>query len=126
MPNFLLTSPTTTDPKKWLNMELIQNHLRTKKSAMLNQPTRKSAYQFVYCGRVGAICTTRNNRGSIFSPPSREPAIEKVPNYGMRDPHMLYKISCPYFIKVHVYYVLLVCQKTFISLARPNCTKFLV
>jgi hypothetical protein len=43
-----------------------------------------------------------------LSPPAREPAIQKVAKYGMKDPYMLYKISCPYFIKVHVYYVLLV------------------
>jgi len=57
---------------------------------------------FVYCGSVGAICGARNNRGSIFSLLGREIAIKKVCNYGMGDPHMLYKISCPYFIKVLV------------------------
>jgi hypothetical protein len=49
-----------------------------------------------------------------------------APKYGTRDPHMIYKISCPYFLKVHAYYVLLVCWKTFISVARPDCTNFLV
>jgi hypothetical protein len=82
---------------------------RDNRSAMLSQRARKSAYQFVYRGSLGAICRTQNNRGSILSPPGREPAIQKVPKYGMKDPCMLYKISCPY--KVHVYYVLLVCQK---------------
>ena len=156
------------------------------RSAMLSQLARKSAYLFVYRGSVGAICRTRNNRDSILSPLGREPAIQKVPKYGMRDPHMLYKISCwvkkpvsvpanlyiaevwvlfvghktieaqffsppgresaiqkvskygmrdphmlykiscPYFIKVHVYYVFLVCQNTFISLSRPYCTNFLI
>jgi hypothetical protein len=41
--------------------------------------------------------------------PGRETTIQKVPKYGMKDPSMLYQISCPY--KVHVYYVLLVCRK---------------
>jgi hypothetical protein len=83
---------------------------------------RKSGCQFVYRGSVGAICRTRNNRYSIFSPPGREPAIQKVPKYGMRDLHMFYEISCPYFIKVHVYHVLPVCRNTFISLGQPDCT----
>jgi hypothetical protein len=114
------------DPKKWLNMELIRDRYGTIKVQCSAKPARKSACQFVYRGSLGAICRTQNNRGSIFSPPGREPAIQKVPKYGMRDPHMLYKISCPYFIKVHVYNVLLVCRNTFISLARPDCTNFLV
>jgi len=61
---------------------------------MFNQPTYKSACLFVYRESVGAICRTQNSRGSIFSPPGREPVIEKVPKYGMSDLHMLYKISC--------------------------------
>ena len=36
-------------------------------------------------------------------------------------------IKCrPYFLKVHVYYVFIVCRKTFISVTRPDCTNFLV
>jgi hypothetical protein len=112
------------------------------RSAMLSQRARKSACQFVYHRTLGAICRTQNNRGSILSPPAQEPVIQKVAKYGMKDPCMLYKISCPYFIKVHVFYVLLVSLKisrcgswqmhmfrfplTFISLAQPNCTNFLV
>jgi len=49
---------------------------------------QKPACKFVYRGSVGAICRTRNNRYLIFSPPSREPAIQKVPKYGMRNLHM--------------------------------------
>jgi hypothetical protein len=48
----------------------------------------KSACQFVYRGSLGAICGTQNNRYLIFSLPGREPAIQKVSKYGMRDPHM--------------------------------------
>jgi hypothetical protein len=49
---------------------------------------QKSACQFVYLRNLGAICRTQNNRYLIFSPPGREPAIQKVLKYGMRDPHM--------------------------------------
>ena len=49
---------------------------------------QKPACKFVYRGSVGAICRTENNRYLIFSLPSREPAIQKVPKYGMRNPHM--------------------------------------
>jgi hypothetical protein len=61
------------------------------RSAMLSQPVRKSACQFVYRGTLGAICRIQSNRGPILSPPAREPAIQKVAKYGMRDPYMLYK-----------------------------------
>ena len=60
---------------------------------MFSEATRKSSYQFVYRKSLGAICRTQNNRDSIFSPLGREPVIKKVPKYGMRDLHMLYKIS---------------------------------
>ena len=78
---------------------------------MLSHPARKFACQFVYRRTLGVICRTWNNRGPIFSPSAREPAIQKVAKYGMRDPYMLYKIWYPYFIKVHIYYGLLVPQK---------------
>jgi hypothetical protein len=123
---FSARQPESTRSKKVAKYGINTESVRDNKSAMLSQPARKSACQFVYRRSLGAICRRQNNRGSIFSPPGREPAIQKVPKYGMRDPHMVYKISCPYFIKVHVYYVLLVCRKTFISLARPDCTNFLV
>jgi hypothetical protein len=42
------------------------------------QPPRKSACQFVYHGTVCAICRTPNNRGLLFSPPAREPAIPNL------------------------------------------------
>jgi hypothetical protein len=71
------------------------------RSEMLCQPTHRSTCQFVYRGIVGAICREQNNKGPILSPPAREPAIQKVAKYGMRDLYMLYKISCPYFI-VHI------------------------
>ena len=92
----------------------------------MDQPTRKSACQFVYRRSVGVICRTQNNRYSIFIPLGRQLAIKKMPKYGMRDSHMFYKISCPYFIKEVVYYVLLVCQNTFISLDQLDCKKILV
>jgi len=41
----------------------------------------------------GDICRRQNNRDSLFGPLDREPAIQKLPKYGMRDPHMLYKIT---------------------------------
>jgi hypothetical protein len=113
---FSAHQPKSPRSKKVAKYGINTESLRDKKSAMLSQPTCKSTYQFIYRGNLGPICRTWNNRGSIFSPPGREPAIQKVPKYGMRDPHMLYKLSCSYFIKVHVYYVLLVCRKTFISL----------
>jgi hypothetical protein len=73
----------------------------------------KSACQFVYHGTVGALCRPWNNRRPIFSPPTRQPTIQKLPKYGIRAPCkygmralcMLYKISSPYFIKVHISYV---------------------
>jgi hypothetical protein len=46
--------------------------------------------KFVYRGSVGAICRTQNNRYLIFSPPGRQPAIQKVPKYVMRTLHMFY------------------------------------
>jgi hypothetical protein len=95
MPNFLPASLTTLDPKKWLNMELIRNRLRTKKSAMLNQPTRKSAYQFVYCGSVGAICRTQNNRGSIFSQLGRDPARQAKNHRPFTSPRYIF---CPFYV----------------------------
>jgi hypothetical protein len=47
-----------------------------------------SECQFVYHRSLGALCRTQNNRYLIFSPPGREPAIQKVPKYGMRDSHI--------------------------------------
>jgi hypothetical protein len=75
-----------------LNLKFIQDRYRTiKVQCSTNQP--ESTYRFVYCGSLGAICRRQNNRDSIFGVPIREPAIQKLPKYGMRDPHMLYKIS---------------------------------
>ena len=108
--------------KYGINTESLLND----KSEMLSQPTCKSACQFVYRGSLGAICRAQNNKTSIFSPLGRKPVIQKVPKYGTRNLHMLYKILCPYFIKVHVYCVLLVCQKTFISVSPPKWTKFVL
>jgi hypothetical protein len=68
------------------------------RSAMLSQPVCNSSYQFLYRGSLGAICRTQNNTDSIFSLEDREPAIQKIPKYGMRDSHMLYKISCRFYI----------------------------
>jgi hypothetical protein len=99
--------------------------LRDNKSAMFSQPTRV-CLSICISRRSGCYCRAQNNKTSIFSPPGREPAIQKVPKYGIRNLHMLYKISCPYFIKVHVYYVLLVCRKTFVSLGPPKWTNFVV
>jgi hypothetical protein len=56
-----------------------------------NQP--ESTCQFVYCGSLGAICRIQNNRDSIFGSPGHQTLIEKLPKYGIRDLHMLYKIS---------------------------------
>jgi hypothetical protein len=53
---------------------------------------RNSRCQFVYRGTVGAICRARNNRYSIFSPPGRERAKQKVPKYGITDSDMFYTI----------------------------------
>jgi hypothetical protein len=106
-------------------MEFIRDRYGTiKVQCSANQP--KSACQFVYRGSLASICRARNNKTSIFSPPGREPAIQKVLKYGIRNVHMLYKISCPYFIKEHVYYVLLVCLKTFISVGPPKWTNFVL
>jgi hypothetical protein len=69
--------------------------------------------QSVYHETLGAICRAHNNRGPILSPPAREPVIQKVAKYGMRATCMLYKISCPYFIKVHIWYVQLVSWEIF-------------
>jgi hypothetical protein len=100
----------TRDP----HMDFIRDRYGTiKVQCSANQP--ESACQFVYRGSLGAICRAQNNKTSIFSPPGRQSAIQKVPEYGIRNAHMLYKISCPYLKKVHVYYVLVVCRKTFIS-----------
>ena len=59
--------------------------------ALKIQIVRKSACQFVYRGTLGAICKTQSNRGPFLSSPAREPAIQKVAKYGMRDPYMFYK-----------------------------------
>jgi hypothetical protein len=48
----------------------------------------KSACQFVYRGSLGAICGTQNSRYLIFILSGREPMIQKVSMYGMRDLHM--------------------------------------
>jgi hypothetical protein len=92
MPNFHLASPVAPNKKKALNLKFIWDHYGTiKVQCSANQP--KSTNQFVYHGSLGAICRRRNKRDSIFSVPIWEPAIQKLPKYGMRDPHMLYKIS---------------------------------
>jgi hypothetical protein len=58
---------------------------------MLKDPVRSFGCQFVYRGTLGAICRIQSNRGPTLSPPDREPAIEKVAKYEMRDPYKLYK-----------------------------------
>jgi len=70
--------PENPRSKKVANYGINMESLRTK-NAMLNQPTRKSACQFVYRISIGAICRTQNNKGSIFSPPGREPSALHVP-----------------------------------------------
>jgi len=67
-------------------------------NAIFSQATRRFSYQYVYRRILGSICREQNNRDSIFNAANREPVIQKVPKYGTTDPHMLYKISCPYFI----------------------------
>ena len=47
----------------------------------------------LYIMEVWMLFVGEGTIDSIFGPPSREPAIQKLPKYGMRDPHMLYKIS---------------------------------
>jgi len=75
-----------------LNLKFISDRYETiKVKCSANQTD--STYQFVYHGSLGAICKRQNNRDSIFGAPTREPAIQKMPKYGMRDPHMLYKIT---------------------------------
>jgi hypothetical protein len=71
---------------------------QNNRSAMLSEPVRKFACQFVYRGTLGAICRIQSNRGPVLSPPDREPVIQKVAKYGMRDPYKLYKnhMSIPY------------------------------
>jgi len=59
----------------------------------------KPVCKFVYRGSVGAICRTQNNRYLIFSPPGRQPAIQKVPKYGMRTLHMFYNNTNEKFIQ---------------------------
>ena len=76
--------------------------IQNNRSARLSQLARRFACQFVYRRILDVICRARNNTGPILNPLSREPMIQKVAKYGMRDPYMLYKISCPYFIKVHI------------------------
>ena len=113
---------------------------QNNRSAMLSQPAHKSACQFIYRRTLAAICRTQNNRGPILRSPARELSIQKVAKYGMQDPYMLYKISCPYFIKVNIKCILLIFSKnflvrkfvdscfrisvTFISPARPTASPF--
>ena len=54
---------------------------------------RNSRRQFVYHRNLGAICRRQNNRDSIFGLPGRESKTQKMRKYGMRNMHMLYKIS---------------------------------
>ena len=69
-------------------MEFIRDRYETiKVQCSANQ--LDSTCQFAYRGSLGAICRAQNNKISIFIPPGREPAIQKVPKYGMRDPHIL-------------------------------------
>jgi hypothetical protein len=49
---------------------------------------KKFSCQLVYRRSLGAICRTRKNRYLIFILPGHEPVIQKVPKYGMKDPHM--------------------------------------
>jgi hypothetical protein len=92
------SQPQNPRSKKVAKYGIKTGSLRKNKNAMSSEAAHKSSCQFVYHGTVGGICRTQNNRDSIFSPPGHEPAIEKVPKYVIRDPHMLCKISCPYFI----------------------------
>jgi hypothetical protein len=89
---FSAREPQRPDQKNSLNMKFIRDRYGTiKVQCSGNQP--ESTCQFVYRGSLGAICRRQNNRDSIFGPPGRQPAIQKLPKYGIRDPHMLYKIS---------------------------------
>ena len=71
---------------------------QNNRSAMLSQLVRKFAYQFEYRITLGVICSIQSNRDPILSPPDREPTIQKMAKYGMRDPYILYKkhMSIPY------------------------------
>jgi hypothetical protein len=60
---------------------------------------------FVGHGSLGAICRTLNNRYLIFSPPGSEPVIQKVPKYGIRDPHMFYNTINLYITELWVLFV---------------------
>jgi hypothetical protein len=55
-------------------------------TAMLKEPIHSFTCPFGYRETVGAICRIHINRG----PPEREPAIEKVAKYEIRDPYKLY------------------------------------
>jgi hypothetical protein len=46
----------------------------TNQPTMLNLPTCNFPYHFVSRRSVGSIGRTRNNKGSIFSPPGRKPS----------------------------------------------------
>jgi hypothetical protein len=65
---------------------------------MLTQLARRSACQFVYRGILGAICRPQNNRGPILSLPAQELAIQKVVEYGMWDPYMIYSDFTYFYI----------------------------
>ena len=54
---------------------------RKNETAMLSQPTRRSACQFVYRGIVGGVCIAQNNRGPIFSPQAPETRSKKIVKY---------------------------------------------
>ena len=64
---------------------------------MLSDPVCSFGCQFVYHGTLGVVYKIRSNRVLDLSPPDREPAIEKVAKYEMRDSYKLYKnlVSIP-------------------------------
>jgi hypothetical protein len=81
-PIFQPASPTAPDKKKSLNMKYIRNCYGTiKVQCSANQP--ESSCQFVYGGSLDAISSRGNNGDSIFGPPGREPAIQKLPKSAM-------------------------------------------
>jgi hypothetical protein len=88
MSNFQLASHRASDKKKMVNLKFIWDCYGTiKVQCSANQP--KSTYQFLYHESLGVICRIQNKRDSIFGASNREPMIQKLPKYGMRDPHMM-------------------------------------
>ena len=71
------SQPESPQSKKVAKYGINTWSLRNNKNAMFNEATRNSSCQFVYCGSLGVICRTQNNRDSIFSPAGHEPTIKK-------------------------------------------------